>query len=273
MAKTPNEFFETFNGTPGIDIDHSGGTPQCVDGFKQFLQWLGYSNYNEMGYAPSGWAESIWTTPAPSLLANFDRITDYKQFQNGDWIVWPKQSNVFPNSHIAMYWNGQCFGMNQGSSNWNINYPNIMRYASGGFRWKPWQEQMIKKKLLRFGSYVKGEAKYKGYWYYFDEKTHEYVTGFKYIKNLNKTVYYDKQGHMLYGQQKINGEWYCFDKKTGAMFTGIKMLTPSYNKEGYKTVIYDEQGKMLHGKKKFNLSITADKVTGAIIETNFEKEK
>ena len=42
-------------------------------------------------------------------------------------------------------------------------------------------------------------------------------TGFQYIANQNKTVYYNNQGQMQYGQQQIGGKWYLFDQWSGAL--------------------------------------------------------
>lgn len=54
------------------------------------------------------------------------------------------------------------------------------------------------------------------------------LTGFQYIKNQNKTVYYDLvSGQMLFGQQKINGYWYYFDLTTGAMKFGYQLVNGS----------------------------------------------
>lgn len=42
-------------------------------------------------------------------------------------------------------------------------------------------------------------------------------TGFQYLADQDKTVYYDPAtGHMLHGMQKIAGKWYYFDFNTGA---------------------------------------------------------
>ena len=64
---------------------------------------------------------------------------------------------------------------------------------------------------------LKNQQKIDGYWYNFDVITGAMKTGFQYIKEQDKTVYYDKNGHMLYGMQNIDGSTYYFDKSTGAM--------------------------------------------------------
>ncbi|MFT8425770.1 MAG: hypothetical protein ABF630_09935 [Liquorilactobacillus sp.] len=40
-------------------------------------------------------------------------------------------------------------------------------------------------------------------------------TGWQYISNQHKTVYYNSQGQMVYGKQVIAGKTYYFDTKTG----------------------------------------------------------
>ena len=40
--------------------------------------------------------------------------------------------------------------------------------------------------------------------------------GFQYIANQSKTVYYNKDGWMLYGHQLKNGKKYYFNTITGA---------------------------------------------------------
>ena len=41
--------------------------------------------------------------------------------------------------------------------------------------------------------------------------------GFTDIKDQHKTVYYAKDGHMLYGSQTIDGKKYYFNPFTGAL--------------------------------------------------------
>ena len=75
------------------------------------------------------------------------------------------------------------------------------------------------------------------------------LTGFQYIKNQNKTVYYDPlTGQMLYGQQKINGYWYDFDSITGAMKFGYQWIS-NQNKEVYYNPV---TGSMVYGQQKIN---------------------
>ena len=64
------------------------------------------------------------------------------------------------------------------------------------------------------------------------------LTGFQNLTRYgqNKTVYYDKNGQMLYGQQAINGHWYLFNKYNGAMLTGFQNLA-DYGQDKLFTMI------------------------------------
>ena len=92
-------------------------------------------------------------------------------------------------------------------------------------------------------SNLSGQQAFDGHWYYFDETSHKPVTGFKYIANQNKTVYYNEKGEMQYGEKALNGHWYYFNPVTGAMATGFVYLP-----NGNKTVYYNSNGQMLYGE-------------------------
>ena len=59
-----------------------------------------------------------------------------------------------------------------------------------------------------------GQAYINGHWYLFDNVTGAMKTGWQYIKDQNKTVYYNSRGQMLYGTQLIDGKRYYFDVST-----------------------------------------------------------
>ncbi|MBM6788629.1 choline-binding protein, partial [Ligilactobacillus salivarius] len=82
-----------------------------------------------------------------------------------------------------------------------------------------------------------GQQQINGHWYLFDKYSGAMLTGFQNLSRYgqNKTVYYGKNGQMLYGQQQINGHWYLFDKYSGAMLTGFQNLS-RYGQN--KTVYY-----------------------------------
>ncbi len=128
--------------------------------------------------------------------------------------------------------------------------------------------KIINNKLYCFDNYGKmitspGEINIDGYWYLIKEDG-SVATGFQYLSDGNKTVYYNNLGRMLYGQQKINGYWYLFDKVTGAMQTGFQTI-----KEESKTVYYNEQGRMLYGYQTIDgVQYYFNTVTGAM-KSNF----
>ena len=88
-----------------------------------------------------------------------------------------------------------------------------------------------------------------GQWFLQNKETHQNYTGFQYIKDQNKTVYYNPtDGAMVYGQQKINNQWYYFDKITGAMKLGYYWIA-----EQQKEVYYDpNKGNMVYGQQKID---------------------
>lgn len=64
------------------------------------------------------------------------------------------------------------------------------------------------------------EAHENGNWYLKDDKGHN-LTGFQYLPDQNKTVYYDPQtGAMVHGVHEIDGHYYDFDPITGALLYG-----------------------------------------------------
>ncbi|MFT9357161.1 MAG: glycoside hydrolase family 70 protein, partial [Liquorilactobacillus nagelii] len=86
-----------------------------------------------------------------------------------------------------------------------------------------------------------------GKWYLIDPLNNQKQTGFQYIPDQIKTVYYNAQGEMQYGQQFLGGHWYLFDSRTGAMETGLQ-----YIGNQHKTVYYNAQGQMQYGQQNVN---------------------
>lgn len=104
---TPDQFVNTYNGG-GYDIDGDAGM-QCVDAFKIFTEvQYGFHNYN----TTSGYAEGLWTYRRDKPYYSYFDEVSVNNLQNGDWVIWDYGGN-HPDSHIAMYYNGQFFGMNQ----------------------------------------------------------------------------------------------------------------------------------------------------------------
>lgn len=107
---TPEQFVNRYLGG-GYDIDNTAGM-QCVDAFKIFTEeQYGFHNYT----TTSGYAEGLWTyRQSKPYYPYFDDTPSVNSLQNGDWVIWNYGGN-HPDSHVAMYFNGQFFGMNQGS--------------------------------------------------------------------------------------------------------------------------------------------------------------
>ena len=110
-----------------------------------------------------------------------------------------------------------------------------------------------------------GQQNIGGHWYLFDKVTGAMKTGFQYIADQHKTVYYNKDGQMLYGFQKIGEATYYFDPALGTKATGQKNIKGhwyyfngsgvmatgfTYLPDQKKWVYYNDQGQMLYGFQK-----------------------
>ncbi|MEO2782893.1 GH25 family lysozyme [Ligilactobacillus ruminis] len=94
------------------------------------------------------------------------------------------------------------------------------------------------------GTAVTGQQKINGKWYLFGSDG-TMKTGWQWIADQNKTVYYASNGQMQYGQQHIGGKWYLFDGVTGAMKTGWQWIA-----DQKKEVYYNSKGEMQYGPQK-----------------------
>lgn len=63
-----------------------------------------------------------------------------------------------------------------------------------------------------------GQQHIDRYWYLFDNFTGAMQTGFQYMANQRKVVYYNNAGQMQYGRQKINGRTYDMNRMTNFTF-------------------------------------------------------
>ena len=99
---------------------------------------------------------------------------------------------------------------------------------------------------IKAASVRRGQQRINGHWYLFDNNGH-YKTGFQWIPEQHKTVYYARNGQMQYGQQRINGHWYLFDNCNGAMKTGLQYIANQR-----KTVYYAGNGQMQYGYQTIN---------------------
>lgn len=105
---TIDEFYKKHIGK-GIDLDRSYGV-QCVDLFKCFTnEFFGISNYT----CGNGFASGLWyNRKSRPYYKHFEEVS-INNLQNGDWCFWANGSKECPDSHVAMYYNGQFFGQNQ----------------------------------------------------------------------------------------------------------------------------------------------------------------
>lgn len=94
---------------------------------------------------------------------------------------------------------------------------------------------------LNPNKHYRGQKLINGHWYYFNNRTGNVVTGFKYIAPQHKMVYYNNSGWMLYNTQKINHVTYTFDKHSGALkgqdAASLKLSQASFAKKTSQTVV------------------------------------
>lgn len=147
--KTPEAFVHEYNGkavNSGKGWDDSKYGYQCVAGFKTGCEWLGIP----VMPTPNNWADGYWTCLNSNGTPNtateqwqrtyFDKIRDPQDFRNGDWVIWGRngQSPSHPSSHVAMWYNGQEFGENQGGDRSFCLKSTDFSDALGALRPKAW---------------------------------------------------------------------------------------------------------------------------------------
>lgn len=148
---TPEQFYaENLNKVVDVDGYPKGQPYQCIDGFR----WWGRCNSVPVPATPDDRASGYWTCKNakgeidPSVVdwqsRYFDKITDPKQFRNGDWIIWG-WCNSHPQTHVAMWYNGQEFGENQGTFKGFTLKSTDFSDALGGLRWKGYETMQIEK--------------------------------------------------------------------------------------------------------------------------------
>ena len=142
-----------------------------------------------------------------------------------------------------------------------------VHYASNGKMQYGWQ--WINNATHYFdkitGAMSTGQKNINNHWYLFDDKG-AMQRGFQNLKayGQDKTVYYNKDGWMLYGQQNIGSHWYNFDRVTGKMSIGFTYLTDQ-NKKVYYSEDKDTLGQMQYSWQTIgNKTYYFDKVIGKI---------
>ncbi|MDD6387430.1 glycoside hydrolase family 68 protein, partial [Lactobacillus equicursoris] len=147
----------------------------------------------------------------------------------------------------------------QGVWDWNENSPKLSLAASS--------LKEAKASTDTFSYQVNKD----GHWYLYADNTSDGTikmqTGFQYIADQNKTVYYDSAtGQMEYGWQKIDGKTYYFNITSGAKAVGQAYI------DGY-WYLFDQDGVMQTGFQKLanqNKTVYYDPATGRM-QYGFQK--
>jgi len=204
-----------------------------------------YANNGQMQY---GWQK-------------VDNVMRYFDTFNGAMVTGQK--------NIDGYWYN--FDTNDGAMKtglvWIPEQKKTVYYASNGrmqYGWH-WVDNATRYFDTFNGAMVTGQKYINRHWYLFD---HNGVMqrGFQNLKDYgdNKTVYYNKDGWMLYGWQGIDNVPYYFDTFNGKMLTGEQYINGHwylFNDKGQmqrgfqkvmengkeKTVYYNYDGWMLYG--------------------------
>ena len=136
MAKTPQAFYNEYNGKV-VDYDGAYGA-QCVDGFKVFCKWAGIP----VKATPNNWADGYWYSRDKLGFSQYFEYVVNKQYRNGDWVIWARNSVSHPSSHIAMWYQGKEFGENQGGNRGFCLKSTNFNDALGALRWKGFGSMM-----------------------------------------------------------------------------------------------------------------------------------
>ncbi|MBR3000183.1 MAG: hypothetical protein IKF39_04225 [Oscillospiraceae bacterium] len=143
---TPEKFYD---GTIGraYDLD---GVPvrdpyQCADYFKEACRQVLGQHWATGG---DGYVDNWWYNRNQQHPESFTFITDWRQLQPGDFVIWAhssrQPSSPFPSSHIGMYWekNGKKYmvGQNQPFKyvSEKIVTDSVWSQMLGALRFKAW---------------------------------------------------------------------------------------------------------------------------------------
>lgn len=108
MAKPFSDFIKLVLGH-AYDIDGAYGA-QCWDGYAKYVQWLGYPI---IYCTVTGGARDLWEQRNSNGILRYTKVVTKPQ--NGDICVWAYGSSGAM-GHVAMYYNGQYLGQNQGGT-------------------------------------------------------------------------------------------------------------------------------------------------------------
>ena len=156
MTQTAEEFYRsTLGKTYEMDGAPARDPVQCADYFKKAcLDVLGY----HWATGGDGYVDYFWYNRA-SHAAEFDFVTDWRQFRNGDFVIWPHSkrdaTTPFFYSHIAMFWrksDGKSYmvGQNQPKKyvTEKVESDYVWSKALGAMRFKKWSKTM---EILPYG--------------------------------------------------------------------------------------------------------------------------
>lgn len=146
MDRTPTDFYRRTIGR-SFDLDH--GFPsynpfQCWDYMAE------QANSNDVPLSvihcsQTGYVQDVWNLRHQSgILAYYDAIPT-GSFRNGDMVIWPSTYGYTPQSHVAMYWDGEAVGQSQSGHRYvcAVDYLDFNQ-ALGGFRLKTWEDDRMK---------------------------------------------------------------------------------------------------------------------------------
>lgn len=103
-----SQFYEETNGKSFM-----GG--QCAAGVQYYMKWLGYPTVLCCNACSSG-AKCFWIHRESSgILENFSEINKGEELQDGDILVYGPSSYNSPYGHVGIYYQGKCYGQNQGT--------------------------------------------------------------------------------------------------------------------------------------------------------------
>lgn len=119
---TAKEFFDKYNGK-AVDIDGAYGV-QCVDLFKAFTK----DNYDLWKYTTgNNLASGLWLNRKNRKYYDYFIDGNINNLHDGDWVVWGVGKDT-PNTHVAMYYNGEFFGQNQ----YGVKYARLSKISLDG---------------------------------------------------------------------------------------------------------------------------------------------
>lgn len=150
---TPLQFYnETLGKSYEMDGAPANDPIQCADYFKKACATVCGTHWATGG---DGYVDWWWYNRNNQHPEFFDFITDWKQFKNGDFVVWPHKkrnaSSPFPSSHIGMYWEKSTGTKYLVGQNQPYKYitekaepDSVWAAALGALRFKGWTESDIK---------------------------------------------------------------------------------------------------------------------------------